>query len=89
MSDFNNITVFMRVDGSVCDPWDQDVYVCATFAIGGKLMEYRWIAWDTDDQHGSYMQLLAVDVVTSSTPILCVDDVRSLLDHVVVVPEEA
>ena len=82
---FDNVTVFFMEDGTVCDPFDDDVYLCASFSPGGLIVDYRFVAHFTDLDLGIVdgMGEQGLDCVTVSEPLNNVDDLRRALDHVI------
>ena len=77
-----SVTVFMYEDGTVCDPFDDDVYICATFVPGGLIVDYRYIRAGTTFTFGgkSFMDELYLDCLTTQHPINNIDDLRAALD---------
>jgi hypothetical protein len=80
---FDNVTVFMYDDGTVCDPFDDDVYLFASFSPGGTIMEYGYVTAEQPERGPRIMARHGVDVMTLSEPINNVDDIRDALDHMV------
>lgn len=80
---FNNVSVFFRPDGSICDPWDSDVHVCATFAIGGLIINVCVVAFEIGDLNASNMRKVFIDTMTLSEPITSVDQVRDAVQDTI------
>jgi hypothetical protein len=81
---FDIVTVFMLDGGAVCDPFDKDVYVFASFSPGGSIIEYGYVSCEVCGVSGARSMVRhGLDVVTVDTPINDIDDVRAALDHVV------
>ena len=80
---FDNVTVFMYEDGTVCDPFDDDAYLCASFSPGGLIIDYRFIGSLTSPEMQRSMYEFGLDCVTVSEPLNNIEDVRRALDHVI------
>ena len=80
---FDNVTVFMYDDGTVCDPFDDDVYLFASFSPGGNILEYGYVTAVRGNVGPCSMVRHGVDVMTLNEPINNVDDIRDALDHMV------
>ena len=78
-----SVTVFMYEDGTVCDPFDDDVYLCATFVPGGLLVDYRYIGQLTSPEMQRSLYEFSLDCVTVTEPINNIDDLRAALDMIV------
>lgn len=81
-----SVTVFMHQDGTVCDPFDWDAYICATFAPGGLIVDYRYVVTMTGGTKPNthpVMYEYGLDCVTVSEPINNIDDLRAALDRTV------
>ena len=77
-----SVTVFMYEDGTVCDPFDDDVYICATFVPGGQIVDYRFIGQLTSPEMQRSIYEFNLDCVYISTPINSIEDLREALDTV-------
>lgn len=82
MSNFQDtsVTVFMYEDGTVCDAFHSDAYICATFAPGGRIVDYRYIVSGTFACGRRFMDEMSLDCLTTNEPINNIDDLRNALD---------
>ena len=81
-----SVTVFMYQDGTVCDPFDWDAYICATFVPGGLIVDYRYVVTMSSGPKGSTYPLMyeyGLDCVTVTEPINNIGDLRAALDMIV------
>lgn len=78
-----SVTVFMYEDGTVCDPFDYDAYICATFVPGGLIVDYRYVVVTTAGTKPATYPLMyeyGLACITVDEPINNIDDLRNALD---------
>jgi hypothetical protein len=78
---FTNVSLFVTSDGEICDVWDIAVAGCASFAVGGTIMQVTACEWRFDEYNEPVFFSLANDVVTLGTPITDQQTVVRVLTH--------
>lgn len=77
----DNMTVFFDEEGIRCDPFSEHVAICATFAVGGLIVDVRCLDYTNTSEEGSIMREIVRDAVTLSKPVETVEDVREAIDY--------